>query len=362
MSNPFSMWGVYTTHQTLNIYDLILKLCPAGVTGPTGASGLGGSNIGEPVGFLTPQNVGLSIDDEKRTLTITPTSGTYTYFVGGLTLQATSPQTVTWSTDNGLHYFYFDELGILQTTITFTTELITKYCIVSIVYWDSIRNKSIYFADERHGIHMGTSTHLYLHNTRGAQFDTGLKLVNFVVDGNGSSNSHAQFTSESGIIWDEDIKLTILPQTQYPVFYRLGTVWKMKMPDAFPLIYEGQEGYVGTTLAYNRELASIWSLQPVDSNKFVLIHVFATNNIPYPIVVILGIQQYNNKVNARNGVKIETQQLSGLPFLEFTPVGSVIYETSNAYTNIPKARVVSTDNGDNYEDERGNLFRPGTMS
>jgi hypothetical protein len=89
--------------------------------------------------------------------------------------------------------------------------------------------------------------------------------------------------------------------------------------------------------------------------------MLATNNIEYPIIAILGIAQYDNRTQARAAVKVETQQLSGLPFAEFAPIGSVIYQTSNSFSNVPKAIVVSTDTGDNYEDERGELFRPGTL-
>lgn len=332
-----------------------------GEQGPIGPSGLGGEEIGDPVGFLNPELVSLSIDDSSKTLALVPNSGTYTYFVAGKKLEASSAKSANWSANHGIYFFYLDENGILQVTSNFTEEIITKYCFASIVYWDAAKNKHIYFADERHGIHMGTSTHMYLHTTRGAQFDKGLRLVNFFVNGGGSLNSHAQFTAESGVIWDEDIKITIPNQSIFPVFYRLGSVWKAKDADSFPVIYSGQEGYTGTTLAYNLNIGGSWSLQAVDSNKFMLIHVFATNNIDFPLVAILGIQQYDNKTDARKNVKTETQQLGGLPFAEFTPVGSVIFQTNNAYTNTPKAQIVSTDAGENYEDERGESFRPGTL-
>lgn len=334
---------------------------PQGIQGEQGPSGLGGEEIGDPVGFLNPELVALSVDDSSRTLTLTPTAGSYTYFVGGKKLEASSAKSANWLVGHGIYFFYLDENGVLQVTSTFTEEIITKYCFTSIVYWDAAKNKHIYFADERHGIHMGTSTHMYLHTTRGAQFDRGLRLVGFSVDGGGSSNTHAQFTSESGVIWDEDIKITIPNQSTFPVFYRLGSVWKAKDADSFPIIYSGQEGYIGTTLAYNLNTGGTWSLEAVDSNKFMLIHVFATNNIEFPLVAILGIQQYDNKTEARNNVKTETQQLGGLPFAEFTPVGSVIYQTNSAYTNTPKAQIVSVDGGLDYEDERGESFRPGTL-
>lgn len=332
-----------------------------GPQGPVGPSGLGGEEIGEPVGFLNPELVALSIDDSSRTLTVSPVSSSYTYFVGGAKLTASASKSATWTTSHGLHFFYLDETGTLQSVTTFTEDIITKYCFASVIYWDSVKNQHIYFANERHGIHMGTSTHLYLHTTRGAQFDKGLKLVNFSVDGAGSLAAHAQFNANSGIIWDEDIKISIPAQTTFPVFYRLNGVWKRKNADSYPVIYSGQEGYAGTRIAYNLYSGGVWSLAEVDSNKFMLIHVFATNDIEFPMVCILGQDQYASKAAARAAAVTELQNLAGLPFAEFAPVGSVIYETSGSYTNTPKARVVSTDTGEDYEDHRGELFRPSTL-
>lgn len=332
-----------------------------GDTGPQGPSGLGGEDIGYPVGFLDAQNSTISIDEPTKFFTITPIASPYTVFVGGKKIEISNALSTYWSNDTGVHFFYIDENGLLETRTDFIEEIITKYAFVSILYWDASTQKAIYFGEERHGISMGTKTHLYLHTTRGTQFDRGLKLVNFVVDGGGSLNTHAQFTSESGVIWDEDIKHVIPAQLTFPVFYRSGITWKAKSAGAFPIIYNGQEGYTGTTIAYNKLNGGTWSLQAVDSNKFMLVHIFATNNIAYPLVAILGIEQYATKTAARDAVKTETQQLGGMPFAEFTPVGSVIFQTNNAYTNTPKAQIVSTDTGANYQDERGESFRPGTL-
>jgi hypothetical protein len=332
-----------------------------GPTGPAGADGILGQEIGEPVGFLNPELTHISVDDSTRTFTITPTSSSYTYFVGGLKLTASSPKSVQWSALNGLHFFYLDENGILQTTTTFTDDIITKYCFASVLYWDDSINKHIYFANERHGVHMGTQTHLYLHNTRGAQFDRGLKLVNFSINATGDEQVDAQFNSNSGLIWDEDIRISIPSQITFPVFYRTNWAWKRKEADNYPVIYSGQEGYTGSRIAYNFFNGSTWTLAQVDSNKFVLVHVFATNDIEFPVICLLGQAQYSSKAAARVGASVELQSLSGLPFAEFVPIGSVIYETSDSYNNVPKARIVSTDTGEDYRDHRGEIFRPGTL-
>lgn len=307
------------------------------------------------VGFLDSSQVTLSINDTSRTLSVAPTGPSYTIFVGGIRINKTVTASKSWPNIEGLHYFYFDSSGVLQCVQNFDPLLITRYTIVSIVYWDVDNQKHIYWADERHGVYMEPMTHRYLHTTRGAQWDNGLRLENFIVDGGGSSNSHAQFSSSAGVIWDEDIRISIPAQTQIPVFYRLGLAWRRKV-DNFPVVWTA-----GSRLSYNLYSGGSWSLAEVDNNKWVLVHVFATNDIDYPVVAIQGTNQYISKAAARTGAELELQSLSGLPFAEFAPLGSVIFETSSAYTNTPKAQIVSTDTGENYSDKRSIYFRPGTL-
>jgi hypothetical protein len=323
-------------------------------------------DIEQPVGFKDPTQVTLSIDDSSRTLTLTPVGASFVCFVKGKRIEISSTLQATWSTAHGLNFFYIDATGSLLVTPTFIDAIITEYTIVSMVYWDATANKHIIFANEKHGIKMSPVTHQYLHRTRGAAFDSGGKLVNFVVDGGGGSNTHAQFTSNSGVIWDEDIRLSYSAQAQIPVFYRSGAtgLWKRKEANSFPVIRSGEEGYTGANglLPYNFFNGSNWVLNQVDNNKFVLVHIFATNDIEFPIIAIQGQAQYNSKASARNGALTEIKELSGLPVYEFCPLGSVIFQTGSSYTNTPKAQIVSTSDGDNYEDHRTESIRPGSLA
>ena len=212
---------------------------------------------------------------------------------------------------------------------------------------------------------MSPITHAYLHRTRGAAFDNGGKLVNFVVDGGGGSDAHAQFTCNSGTIWDEDIKILYPSQAQMPVFYRSGAtgLWKRKEANTFPIIKSGEEGYTGAggRVPYNHFNGTNWVLSEVANNKFVLVHIFATNDIEFPVIAIQGQVEYNDKTSARNGALTEIRELSGLPVYEFCPLGSVVFQTSNSYTNSPKAQIVSTADGNNYEDHRLDSIRPGSL-
>lgn len=323
-------------------------------------------DIEQPVGIKDPNQVSLSVNDGSRTFTVAPVGTSFVCFVKGKRIEISSTLQATWSTAHGLHFFYIDATGSLITTTTFTDAIITEYAFVSMVYWDATANKHIIFANEKHGIKMSPITHQYLHRTRGAAFDSGGKLVNFVVDGGGSSNTHAQFTSNSGVIWDEDIRISYPAQTQMPVFYRSGAtgLWKRKEANSFPVIRSGEEGYVGAggLLPYNRFNGSSWVLSEVSNNKFVLVHIFATNDIEFPVIAIQGQVEYNDKASARSGALTEIRELTGLPVYEFCPLGSVVFQTGNSYTNTPKAQIVSTSDGANYQDHRLDSIRPGSLA
>ena len=329
--------------------------------------GISGSfeRIQQPVGLKDPQNLSLQINDLERRLTVSVTPGaeSYTYFVEGKEIEVKTSKSIVWPDQSGLIFFYLEKNGKLNYADTYSDDIITKYSIVSIIYWDSDESRHIYFADERHGIHMSDTTHLYLHRTRGAAFDYGLKLVDFQVDGDGSEEDHAKFTSEKGQIWDEDIIIPVPSQASFPIFYRLGEKqWKEKQADDFPIIYNGTVGYTGDTVPYNKETNGVWSLEPVSTNKFVLVHVFATNDIEFPVIGILGKREYNSKSDARLGAVKEIQEISDLPVAEFCSVGTVIFQTSGSYTNTPKAKIVSTDLNEDYADHRAESIRPGALA
>lgn len=332
---------------------------------PTDIIGATLESTGTIVGIKDASQVSIAVNDGTRTFTVAPVSGSYECYAKGKKLIISSSKQIVWSNTPGVHFFYIDENENLVTTTTFTQSLITEHVFLSMVYWDDVAGKHIIFANERHGINMGTFTHLYLHNTQGAQFGNGLKLVNFVVDGGGGSDTHAQFTANSGSIWDEDIKTTIPAQSQFPVFYRnTSGNWKRKEANSFPVIISGEEGYTGAggRLPYNQFDGVNWNLTEVDNNKFVLVHVFGTNDMEFPIICIQGQNQYSDKTSARAGAILEIKELSGLPVLEFCPIGSVIFQTSNSYTNTPTAQIVSTADGEDYQDHRSESIRPGSLA
>lgn len=315
----------------------------------------------EPTGFPNRTDSTISINTTTRTFTIQPTTTSYDIYVKGVKFTKTTTETKVWPALAGNHYFYFDIAGVLQTTQVFDSTIIKDNAFISVVYWNTDNNTAPYWGEERHGLVMDGETHSYLHTVFGARYISGGALQNFNVDGSGNLAIDAQFTSDSGSIRDEDILHQYLAQTQIPILYKQGVLWRKKAADAYPVIYSGTAGYVGANslLAYNLLSGGTWSLSEVPNTNFVLVHIFATNDINNPVVGIQGINTYTSISNARTGASSEITQLAGMPFAEFVALGSVIYQTASSYSNTPRARVRSTDTGANYVDFRGTqLYSP----
>jgi hypothetical protein len=222
---------------------------------------------------------------------------------------------------------------------------------------------------------MDGETHLHLHLSLGCQYITGL-LVNGTLNPDVASPSDADVECDisSGTIRDEDLSHDIVdnggkvnvydleqnisPIAQLPVFYRLGAsgLWYKKSADNFPLIYSGDSsGYVDATNGlppWNELTGGSWQLTPVGNNNFFFVHIFATNDDRHPIIALQGVSVYTNKPAGRDAAALELAQLTGLPFLEFTPLVTLIAEARTTYTNTPVIRFRTTDGGEDYVDWR----------
>jgi hypothetical protein len=316
----------------------------------------------EPTGFATRDESTTSFSDSgpDRTFTISPVASSFTFYVKGVKFTKTTAESIQIPNLAGNHFIYYSPTGVLSSTQVAGSALFKDNALVAIVYWNTDTNTHSYFGEERHGLQMDGETHSYLHTVFGARYLSGLALQGFSVNGDGSSNTHAQFTADEGTIRDEDLLLTLAAQTQIPVLYRQGTLWRKKAADSFPMIYSGTAGYTGASgrLPYNQLISGSWQLTQVANNGFVLVHLFGTNDKETPVVAIQGTSEYGNVTAARIAASSEITSLAGLPFAEFVAIGSVVVQTADAFTNTPKATVVSS-NGGNYVDFRGTqLYTP----
>ena len=98
---------------------------------------------------------------------------------------------------------------------------------------------------------------------------------------------------------------------------------------------------------YNKFNNNVYSLETCIDNKFYLYHVFMTNDKDNKYMIVVGNNEFSSKEEAKNNVLDEINKLSGLPFNDFLPLGTLIYEVNSNYLNSAKARIVNI-NGNNY--------------
>lgn len=323
----------------------------------------------EPAGFPNRTDSAWTVTDGTRTFEISPTGADYTFYARGFGYTRSGAENVVWPDVEGIHIFYFDGSGALQTTqdvATLVDVILGNGAWIAAIYWDAANNVAIVEAEERHGFMPG-DTHLHLHRTLGALLASGGALADFTVDDTGNSASHAQFSVGSTTIRDEDLEHVITdgspqdlsPIANIPVYFRSGASgdWRRKTSDTFPLIHDGTAGFSGSGRApYNEWTGATWQLTEVANNNFVLMHYFASNDVNEPLIGIQGQEEYATVNAARIGAEVELKNLSlgvlaGL-LDESVALATVIFQTGNGYTNAPQARVRSVSTGDDYIDWR----------
>jgi hypothetical protein len=303
-------------------------------------------------GFENLTDSELLFDDLTRTFTIQPTDESYNIYKNGIKYTIDTAKTLVIPNTTGEYFIYFDDNQDLQYLEIFDVSLIRTKIYVAVLHYNSDQENILTDkpCDERHGISMSADTHYYAHSTIGAKWIEGLGLTGFTIDGDGSLDSHSQFTAESGSFADEDIRHEVPSYSQLSVFYRSGTEWRSKTADAFPFIFNGQEGYTGTRICFNENVAENYQLTEVTNDYYILLHGYALNS--KQVAVFLGVNEYATLEEARAGANVELSNFNGLPFQEFIKIGSVIVKCSNSFTNTHKVATVSTDLGLNYVDFR----------
>lgn len=318
-------------------------------------------------GFENAINATLSFIDGLREFTITP-STSFAVWSGSKRYIKTSPESLVISNSEGLHYICYDTTGQLIEFTSFIPSILTKYAFVAVIYWDLANQKAIRFSNEKHGRQMDAQTHLWMHTSIGTTYVSGLALGDFVINGTGNLAANAQCSVGNGVIRDEDLQINIVdgspqdlyPTAQLPLFYRSGSNGDWRKLNS--------TGYLVTTTgtgraAFNEYTGSVWQLSEVSNNDFVLTHLYATNDNLEPVLGIIGQNQYSTISSARSGATTELNnlsfgQLSNL-ITEARPIGTIILETSNTYSNAVKSRTRTTDTAENYVDFRTSKVSPG---
>lgn len=306
----------------------------------------------EPTGFALPQDtinnltdyVNLSFDKTSLIFSISPTGVSYQFYSDGILFTKTAVETITISDLDGFHYFYFDNTGTLRTSQS-NPFFYDGNVAISYLYWNVSEQKEVIFGNEMHGSVMDWATHLCQHESIGTRYINGLLLGDYILNGNGSINSHAQLSVTNGQIDDEDIRFFIKHSAtptkfgeqfltsiaQIPVMYRSGTNWNIDTATNWPV----KQGTA--RIAYNLNTAGDWSTPDVTRDgQFVSMWIFASS-IKEPVFAIMGQRQDDTLEAAITNNTFSSLDLTNMPFFEFKILWRLIFKTDSTYLNVPKA-------------------------
>jgi hypothetical protein len=309
----------------------------------------------QPHGFVNRTDSVISLSG--NIFTIAPTGASYAIYNNGLKIIKTAPESITIPSGiTQINYIHFNSdttaIDNKTTGFDFTTDL-----PIAFISWNgsiSPSGQMTFFAEERHGINMDARTQQWIHNTFGAQYINGLSIGNYVLGGNGSSNTHATFAISNGTIYQEDIQIDITdttdvnlpfgqelnPIAQIPIYYHEGNTgqWVKSIPNDYAMAY-GANGP-----KYNLLTGSTWTVENVHSGsqtRYFAVWILATNQLDNPIISILG-QRVDNTLNAaENNNSWSDVNLTNLPLNEVQILYRLIYAGDADYTNTPKAKLMS---------------------
>lgn len=307
------------------------------------------SNVtGESTGFADRTTSTISFNNTTRTFTISPVASTFDYYIKGIKYTV-STKSITIPNTSNVYFIYLDENEDINYSNSFSDEILRDYVYVANFYWSTTQNRILGLAEERHGLVMDWKTHSYLHNYIGARIRHDMFTIgNFVLNGDGSSNSHCQASIENGVLADEDINMSIIHSATptNPFEQELSTIAKLPFlyKNGSEWYYEANNTYLVKTgtnrIQYNFFNGSSWSTVDATENYFVAVWIFATNYQDEPIRILLGQREDDTITNAQTNNAYEALNLSGLPTQEYKILYRLIFQTSSSFTNTPHAKLV----------------------
>jgi len=277
-----------------------------------GIAGMGGAMASyvDSSGFVnrTDSAIGMSGSDFQIT-----TGSSYVIYCGGRIQTISATKSAAISNDVTLHYVYIHPSGTL--TVTTTPWTITDdIAPVSMVY----KNGTDYAVfEERHGYHRNRDWHAWAHDTIGTRYESGLA----------GTFDNTTFSIAQGTIHDEDIEIdTGGALTACRLWYRNTGAASMQFEDNITTPYKTDSG-----LQYD----NAGSLAAVDNSKYVTSWVYATNDIDYPIAIVVGQAQYVTLSLARNDTP---PAIPAIPVREWKLIYGVIYKNVGGTPTYQEAR------------------------
>ncbi len=280
-----------------------------------------------------------------RTVSLAVKSGesNFWYWTLGKKVTKTTTQSCVIPDVSGLYYVYFNSSGVLSSVLEsgVTAAVFHELAIVAIVRWNATQGSGG-CGNERHGIRMDATTHMYNHMTFGARYESGFTPNGFIDQG-------SSFTQiNSGKFWDEDIRHILDAETTCPFIYRLGAtgLWTSAIADAGYGLKDGADTYY----SWNEWTGSTWQLtEGTPTSDYFITFFIATPSIASTsgILKIVGHNAYSTVANARAAIETEIHALTteGLPGPEIIFLCAIIVKRDG--------KLQALADGSTYYDLRG---------
>jgi hypothetical protein len=303
-------------------------------------------------GWPDKTNILLTSDDASRTIYVAPANSvSVRYYQRGELYRVTTPKSCQIPDVEGLYYVYINNETLTYLAAGNRSQeegMFRNNVPVALVYWNATNKAFVTVIKYWHySVGYGVENLIKDHYINGSMYDSGFQPDDFVVSGDGTLAAHAQFSVSSGTYYDTDIKHSIAgiaATTGLKILYRDSNLYVRSITNAgFPVATYGSG-----RIAYNSPTGG---LVEVTTGSYVWYHIFAvaaTTGVN-SIVTMPGQSEYALNTDAYIGLTADASAVKATTSsADYVLIGSVLFQTSNSYTNAVKGIVVpaNTDNGE----------------
>jgi len=277
-------------------------------------------------GFVSRAGSGLTMAGAN--LRISPTGVSYDIYTNGLQITKGVAEDFAIANDLTEHYAYFDTAGAPQVNLL-PWDITSDNVPVATVYRDGA---AYAIRDERHGYRRNRNWHEWAHDTIGCRYESGL----------GGTFLDTTFSINQGVTFDEDLEHdTGGVLTACRLWYRNAAGTAMRFESAITRPWK-----ISATPAIQYDTGA--GLADLTPNWYVCSWIYATNDITYPIYIVVGQAEYSSVAAARND---PLPAIPGQLTREWKLLYRAIYRRNGAsatYTEATDYRTVSSGPGSSY--------------
>lgn len=264
----------------------------------------------------------ISYNVSTRTLTITPTAGSFRVYIDGAIHVYYGPQTITHAATEGGWFFYYNSSGVL--TASQTVWSLLADVPVAFLYYDATTPDYI-LLEERHHHEADKEWHNSQHFAMGTFVKRGTDFVlgNYTLAT--SSDAAVTWSLGSGTVVDEDINTSVSAVADggpYQTWRKDGAsgAWR-RTQRTIPYHFNSGTNWI----QYNQLTGGSWQLTDLTNNQFVCYYIFVvpSTETSKQVVIIPGQQVYATEALA-DFEGLSDLDLSGFPSQEFVGVWKLV--------------------------------------